>query len=101
MADKNDNDDKSVDRKLVKNVVNKLFKNVNSVFFGLNIGDLQQLSRNYFSRKLFKSGFHRDVYLSSLLKKLEIKNGKELCKLLITGDEDAQTTVKCRHLQDE
>ena len=78
---------------IVKNIVNKLFNNPQSVLFGKNLQDVRNLSRVFFTRKLFKSKFHRDLYLSSLLKKYDIKNGIELYNFITIEQQQAELKI--------
>ena len=64
--------------KIVKYIVNKLIYNLQSVLIGKNLQNVRNLSRVFFTRKLFKSKFHRDLYIWRLIKKYDIKNGIEL-----------------------
>ena len=70
-----------MEKKQIENTLNKLFFNKNSVFFGKNLLDLQNdKSGNLLKRKLFRSKFNKDVFLSNLIKdhKPIIKTGNDL-----------------------
>ena len=47
-------------------------------------------SASFFTHTLFKSNFHRDIYLSGLLKKFKIKNGCELFNFITTADDNTE-----------
>ena len=72
-----------MEKKQVKNLFNKLIVNKNSVLFGRNVKDLTD---NFIKKKLYKSRFSKDVFLSNLFKKI---NDKPISDILLGNDKNS------------
>ena len=56
-------------KKQIRNVSKKLFINLQSVLFGNTISDFKRTIGNIIKKKLFKSRYSRDLFLSELIRK--------------------------------